>query len=727
VFTVTDLGDAGAGSGLQGDLRYCLNQANTNAESDNQITFDPSLAGTITLTQGVLTITKDVDMVGPGASLLTISGNKQSGVFDITDDPAAQRVQISGLTIADGVGVPVPTGQGGGGLYNAAATVTLTDIVVTGNSVQGSGGGIYNDAGTLILESSTVSGNSAGDFDAGGGVFDQAGTLVIDSSTISNNQVGVNGEGGGIGTSGSFLLGPVTITRSTIAGNSVAGDEFGPGSIGGGIYSVTSLTVSACTISNNTVGYLGGGFFNVAASATFTDTTFSGNSSTRGGAGLFNDNGRVTLIDCTISGNISSPTDGFGSGVNNNGHLTLSGCTLSGNSAYDGGGLYQGAGMLSLTNCTVSENTAAQGGGGIYANQAVLGLLQLTSVTLTDNSAGGTTGLDAGGGGIWLYPPSTITPDNRAYLDNTLVAGNTTTGIGPDVSGTVLSMGYNLVGQRDGSQGWISTDFTGTSSRPLDPRLGPLQNNGGPTLTHAVLAGSPAFEAGDLALRWSFDQRGTVRNGSHTPDIGAFQAEPVFSFQVTAPAEVTAGEPFAVTVTALDFYGNTASTFVGSVRFTSTDLDGVLPHVYKFTSADGGVHSFSVTLGTLDSQTLQVTDLANNFHTGNSTIQVDAPGAPGGPAGLVLLETNLPKPGSVVLSEPLNRALPVTRSDSLPRSFLPGAQRVVENSAMALISISAVHDTYSRSTSSRGPDGEIHAIVEAVFAQEAAIVERAIN
>src|SRR5438067_2516804 len=70
-YTVVDLGDAGAGSDLSGDLRYCLTQANTNGEASNQIVFDSSLAGTITLTQGVLAITKDVQLAGPGASGLT--------------------------------------------------------------------------------------------------------------------------------------------------------------------------------------------------------------------------------------------------------------------------------------------------------------------------------------------------------------------------------------------------------------------------------------------------------------------------------------------------------------------------------------------------------------------------------------------------------------------------------------------------------------------------------
>jgi hypothetical protein len=727
---VTDLGDAGAGSDLQGDLRYCLNQANTNAESANQIVFDPSLAGTITLTQGVLVITKDVDIVGPGASVLTISGNNQSGVFAITNDPAAQNVQISDLTIANGVGIPVPSGQAGGGLYNAAATVTLTGVIVTGNSAQGSGGaggGIYNDAGTLILVSSTVSGNSVGNDGAGGGIFDNAGTLRISSCTISDNQVGADGEGGGIATSGSFLLGPVTLTDSTISGNSVAGDEFGPASVGGGVYSVANLMMSGCIISDNTVQHLGGGFYNLAATATITDTILSGNAAVRGGAGLENNNGRVRLTDSTISGNTSSPTKGFGGGINNTGQMTLSGCTVSGNSAFDGGGLEQGTGILSLTNCTISENTAMRGGGGIYANQGQLGILELTSVTITDNSAGSNPGFDSGGGGVWLYPPGIVTP-NRALLDNTLVAGNTSASVAPDVSGTVLSIGYNLIGEADGSQGWIATDFTGTSSNPLDPRLGPLQDNGGPTLTHAVLAGSPAFETGDLAVRESLDQRGTVRIGSHAPDIGAFQAERIFSFRVTAPSEVTAGDPFSVTVTALDINGNIASAYVGSVHLDSTDLDGILPGNYPFTAADGGVHSFSVILQTPGSQTVQATDLNNSFYTAGATVMVDAPPAPpGGPSRLLILEKHLPTSGPAILSEPLNRAGSAIQPDSLPRSFSLGVHDAADNLAMMGITLRGIGLTRPESAIGRSSDGEIGVLFGEVFSPKTSPVEWAMN
>jgi hypothetical protein len=637
-FTVVDLGDAGIGSGLQGDLRYAIDTANTNGEPSNQIVFDPSLSGTITLTRGELAISSSLEIDGPGASLLTVSGNHQSGVFDITAASRDQQVSLANLTIADGIGIQVSSDRRGGGLYNTGATVTLTAVTVTGNSVNGSnapaGGGLYNDTGALTVQDSTVAGNSVSGGGSGGGIFDFKGPLVLDSCTVADNQVlaathDAFTEGGGIATSGVTGGEPVTLSGCTISGNSVAGTN----AFGGGVQNIAHrLTIDGCTITGNSSDQVGGGISSTAATTSVTNSVIAGNFATRGGGGVENNNGRVTLTDSTIADNTCSTINGFGGGITNNSQMTVSGCTLSGNSALDGGAIFQGAGTMSLTNCTISGNTAAQAGGGIYANQGALGILQLTSVTITGNSAGGTAGFDRGGGGLWLYPPGITTP-NRVYLHNTLVAGNSTASLGPDVNGTVLSMGYNLVGEVDDSQGWASTDLTGTVANPLDPHLGPLQDNGGPTTTHALLAGSPAIMAGDLALRETFDQRGTDRIGSHPPDIGAFQAERIFNLRISAPVRVTAGEAFFLTVTALDIDGHTASTFVGAIHFVTSDPDGVVPDDYTFTPQDGGVHTFTVTLQTIGPQTIRATDQGNPFHTDTATVTVDPPGnGPDAPA-----------------------------------------------------------------------------------------------
>ena len=130
-------------------------------------------------------------------------------------------------------------------------------------------------------------------------------------------------------------------------------------------------------------------------------------------------------------------------------------------------------------------------------------------------------------------------------LDSTIVAGNQSLEINPsismtpvlsydqDYSGTVYSSGYNLIGEIDDSTGWLSSDQQGSSSTPLDPVLGPLQNNGGPAIgyagstsvapTYAVLNNSPDLQAGHAATSPTVDQRGVARNQSH-PNVGAYEA-----------------------------------------------------------------------------------------------------------------------------------------------------------------------------------------------------------
>ncbi|MGH6961449.1 MAG: choice-of-anchor Q domain-containing protein, partial [Dongiaceae bacterium] len=124
----------------------------------------------------------------------------------------------------------------------------------------------------------------------------------------------------------------------------------------------------------------------------------------------------------------------------------------------------------------------------------------------------------------------------------TILAGNTVTfGSRPDLSGSLASLGHNLIGNTSGGSGFHATDLLN-----VNPLLGPLQDNGGPTLTHALLAGSPAIEAGNPALPGSggnaceaADQRGISRPRGLACDIGAFEVDdpaqtgPVFTVIAT--------------------------------------------------------------------------------------------------------------------------------------------------------------------------------------------------
>ena len=165
-----------------------------------------------------------------------------------------------------------------------------------------------------------------------------------------------------------------------------------------------------------------------------------------------------------------------------------------------GGGI-QNFGAVALTNSTVSGNSAGLDGGGGIANE---GVLTLTNSTMSGNTA------SANGGGIRNEPAGTV------KLTNTIIAGNPS---GGDCSGSVNSLGHNL--DSDSTCGLASTgDLSNT-----DPLLGPLQSNGGLTLTHALPVGSPAFDAGDDSAAQATDQRGVARPQGAASDIGAYELE----------------------------------------------------------------------------------------------------------------------------------------------------------------------------------------------------------
>jgi hypothetical protein len=613
VFLVTNDLNAGAGS-----FRQAILDSDALAGAD-EVRFDPVFfAGprTVTLTTGELRVRDDLTVTGPGAGLLTVTGNNASRVFNVYDGDTDTRraVRIEGLTIAGGRHLT------GGGIDNSEA-LHLVGCTVSGNSASQTGGGIYSD-GTLALTSCTVSGNSApgyfGDYGYGGGIWSN-GDVTLTNCTLSGNTaaehtggIGVRGAltmtgstvsenvGGGINAigvatitdctvsgntgddgGGIYSLGDLTVTNSTVSGNAADGN-------GGGIYCDGTLTVADSTVAGNTAYYDGGGIFSfgtlmVANSTVAENTTSTGtgggvsalggtvtvanstvaeNTAGQDGGGIIAVSSILTVTNCTVAGNTAASGGGISSLSSD---LTAKGVTVSGNTASErvGGGIVALGGTATITNSTVSGNTAGGDGGGIYSRD---GALTVTQSTVSGNAAaaGGNLALASGG----------------ATLAHSILADAVSGGdVSPAGAGVVLS-GVNLV--EDGS-------VAGPGVVHADPLLGPLADNGGPTKTHLLVAGSPAVDAGDSALLppSAFDQRGPgySRLRGAGLDLGAVETQPAGPVTVAVVAGLAReGDPAAsALVFAVRRAGNPADPLDVPAAFGGT----ALPADYAVTVAGG--------------------------------------------------------------------------------------------------------------------------------------------
>ena len=259
----------------------------------------------------------------------------------------------------------------------------------------------------------------------------------------------------------------------------------------------------------------GGGIAN-NGTLTLISSTVSGNTAASASAGGIYNSGTLAVISSTVSGNTTGGSNNGGGIANAGGAtLTLTASTINGNTAAGNGGGIENAGTATLINSTLSGNSATSGVGGAVHNT---GTLRLFSATVAGNSASTGGGISVAGG--------------TATTANTLLAGNTASSTGPDCAGTLSSGNDNLLGNSSGctftSQ---NNDKVGTAGAPIDPLLGPLANNGGPTRTRAILPGSPAIAAGSYSCAdyqghaLATDQRGVARpDPSSRCDIGAYQS-----------------------------------------------------------------------------------------------------------------------------------------------------------------------------------------------------------
>jgi MBG domain (YGX type)/Bacterial Ig-like domain (group 3) len=342
-------------------------------------------------------------------------------------------------------------------------------------------------------------------------------------------------------------------TTAIISGVTISGGNSQDNS--GGIWNLGRLNITGCTIVDNS-GRVSGGIGNPGpyGTLTVTNSTIEDNRGGAYGGGVWTTGGAAKLTDCIIEGNSARLQGG---GVFAGGSSAINGCTVADNSVFgSGGGIFVGFGALTLTNSTITGNS---GGGG-----AVMGgdwsvfsatSMRVTNCTIADNDSSG--GIYVTGSNVTL----TLTLDNSIVADNAGGSGTADVSVGPTNS---LVAYNNLIGVGSGGlmNGWDG-NIVGTQAAPIDPMLGPLQNNGGPTETMALLPGSPALGKGDLADT-SADQRGAPADSP--PDIGAFQSQ---GFNVTADITdptYSSGQ-VGLTVSAVDGGGNQTAGFIYNINW----------------------------------------------------------------------------------------------------------------------------------------------------------------
>ncbi|MBS3026203.1 MAG: hypothetical protein HCA25_03660 [Dolichospermum sp. DET50] len=411
------------------------------------------------------------------------------------------------------------------------------------------------------------------------------------------------------------------ISNSLITNNTItvasAGSDLNPN--GGGITNYGTLLLKDSTISNNSAAGSGGGIFNNSGfnnsgTVTITNTTISNNSAEKSGGGISNGDGIYSYTGGTI---------------------TINNTTISGNSAKEnGGGIFNGdgfsydtEGIITMSNTTISGNSAKENGGGIFNQEKTY----LNNSTITNNTADLDSNNNGTGGGIYNldddYNPGEV------YTKNTIIAGNFDTGIyNPDIYGPINGNNFNLIGNINGASGTIGT---GTDIVKPNILLGPLQNNGGTTQTHALLDGSPAINAGKNSLvpldtkdldgdgntteTIPFDQRGTgfSRIANNLVDIGAFEFQgipsPIIKINNISIVEGNSGtKTGTVTVTL-----NAVTDKTVTVNYTTANNNAIAGNDYTATS---GQLSFAPGETT---KTINVNILGDNIAEANESFFVN--------------------------------------------------------------------------------------------------------
>jgi CSLREA domain-containing protein len=334
-----------------------------------------------------------------------------------------------------------------------------------------------------ILGDLTINGAGASTTVVDGGGIDRV-FHIVSAFTVVFNNLTIQGGIANLDNGGGLLNeGTATLNNCVIGGNSA------PSGDGGGIYNDNVMTISGCTIAENSASSGdGGGVYDNGISITITNTWIAANATPNGdGAGFYFNGIGATISQSTVSGNSASGGDGGGIYVNGN-TFTLTNCTVTGNDSVDGGGIFIGGNTANLTAVTIASNTATNLGGGLENLSAP----QLQGVIVANNTGGNCDGNVTDGGTNLQFPGTTC----------------------------------------------------GLSITSADPLLGALADNGGPTQTMALGAGSPAIDANtESCPPPAIDQRGVARPQGPACDIGAFELQGIAPTPTPTPTATSGPSP----------------------------------------------------------------------------------------------------------------------------------------------------------------------------------------
>ncbi len=397
---------------------------------------------------------------------------------------------LDGFTISGGNANGTSPNDSGGGIYDSSGNPTLANLVVTANRAVVNGGGMYNfNGGPILLKNVLFKGNHSA-ATAGGLYNDSASPTLIHVTFLSNS---ADGYAGGLYTT----VGVDSLKLVSFKGNTSGRD-------GGGLYDVnTTITLNRVSFTGNKAVDAGGGMYSTGSTTTLTRVTFAGNTAPNAGGGMLNQSsGSVSLTNVTFNGNVATNgTNGFGGGLYNGGStVSLTSVTFNDNQADFAAGMDNFNSTVTVNNATFNANASKNDGGAVYNTSS--GFLT-TNATFSGNSAVGT------GGAVFDDASSPILQDSILWGDGSEVFNKSGS---PTVLDTIVQGGC------PSGSSLCTNVLTG------DPRLGPLQANGGFTKTMALGAGSAALDAGAAnTLCASNDQRGVLRPQGLACDMGAYE------------------------------------------------------------------------------------------------------------------------------------------------------------------------------------------------------------